>query len=162
MWVAAAKRNCYHFCSSNLAPPTKYIMYKRWWKAMYLLICLFLNPPSPLVWGLSPPVKVRATHPPHGAYSVWGIQCMGHPLPCIPPPPHPHPSEYAYGGHPYSYTGVYSMQPKQVDGISTDGGVRFKESVRIGYTTVPESEVAQLIQSLGVHYNGNTYNVFHK
>ena len=38
-------------------------------------------------------------------------------------------AEYAYGGHPYSYTGVYSMQPKMEDGISTQGGVQFKESV---------------------------------
>ena len=72
------------------------------------------------------------------------------------------PIEYAYGGHPYSYTGVYSMQPKEEAGISTDGGVRFKETLEIGYTTMPESEVAELIQSMGLKYNGNTYNVFHK
>ena len=72
------------------------------------------------------------------------------------------PAEYAYGGHPYSYTGVYSMLPKEVDGISTQGGVHFKETIKIGYTTMQKSEVAELVQSLGLQYNGNIYNVFHK
>ncbi len=72
------------------------------------------------------------------------------------------PPEYAYGGHPYSYTGVYSMQPKQEDSISTDGSVQFKESIKIGYTTMQGSEVAELVQSLGLQHNGNIYNVFYK
>lgn len=71
-------------------------------------------------------------------------------------------SEYAYGGHPYSYTGVYSMAPKQEMNISTHGGVKFRESIRIGYTSLSPAAVDELIQTLGREYNGNVYHMFEK
>lgn len=70
--------------------------------------------------------------------------------------------EYAFGGHPYSYTGVYNMEPKQEENVSTQGGVQFKESLSIGYTSLSEKQVEELVNSLGKEYNGNVYNVFHK
>lgn len=73
-----------------------------------------------------------------------------------------HGVEYAYGGHQYSYTGVYSMAPKDEDSVSTHGGVKFKESIHIGFTTMSERQVNELISTLGRQYNGNVYHVFQR
>ena len=69
--------------------------------------------------------------------------------------------EYAYGGHPYSYTGVYDMSPCQEDEIGGEG-VRFQESLRMGYTNLSEGEVGELVLTLGKEYNGNAYHVLNK
>lgn len=54
------------------------------------------------------------------------------------------------------------MTPKQEDCVSTQGAVQFKETVRVGYTSMSQAEVEELIKTLGKTYNGNVYNVFHK
>ena len=69
--------------------------------------------------------------------------------------------EYAYGGHPYSYSGVYDMLPRQEDEIAGEG-VRFRESLRMGYTNLSEGEVGELVHTLGQEYNGNAYHVLNK
>ena len=70
--------------------------------------------------------------------------------------------EYAYGGHAYSYTGVYSMVPRQEESISTEGGIQFRESLKMGYTFLSSDQVSDLVQSLGQKYNGNAYHIFQK
>ena len=70
--------------------------------------------------------------------------------------------EYAYGGHPYSFTGVYEMSPRQEMGVAGQGGVQFKESLYIGHTSLNIKEVGELIKSMGKDYNGNVYHIFSK
>ena len=70
-------------------------------------------------------------------------------------------TEYSYGGHPYSYTGVYNMSPCQEDEIWGEG-VRFRESLKIGRTHLSEREVEELVHALGKEYNGNTYHVLNR
>ena len=70
-------------------------------------------------------------------------------------------TEYSYGGHPYSYTGVYNMSPCQEDEIWGEG-VRFRESLKIGHTHLSEREVEELVHTLGKEYNGNTYHVLNR
>ena len=65
-----------------------------------------------------------------------------------------HDSEYAYGGHPYSYTGVYDTDPKQAAEVAGQG-VKYEESLLIGTTMMSHDEVQELIHGLGKQYNGN-------
>ena len=69
--------------------------------------------------------------------------------------------EYAYGGHPYSYTGVYDTEPKQAAEVAGEG-VRFKESLLVGTTMMSLAEVREVIHRLGKQYNGNTYHILNK
>ena len=72
----------------------------------------------------------------------------------------PH-TEYAYGGHPYSYTGVYDTEPKQA-AEAAGQGVKYKESLLIGTTVLSHDEVQELIRGLGKRYNGNAYHILNK
>lgn len=54
------------------------------------------------------------------------------------------------------------MAPKEQDSVSTHGRVQFKQTVPLGYTSLSEAKVAELIQALGKEYNGNVYSVFSK
>ena len=53
------------------------------------------------------------------------------------------------------------MPPQQADEI-VGQGVRFRESVHMGFTQLSEGEVKQLIHSLGSEYNGNSYHIVNK
>ena len=70
-------------------------------------------------------------------------------------------SEYAYGGHPYSYTGVYNMEPRQHEEIGGEG-VRYRESLHMGHTYLTQDEVRELVHALGKEYNGNAYHILNK
>ena len=70
-------------------------------------------------------------------------------------------SEYAYGGHPYSYTGVYDTEPKQAAEIAGQG-VKYKETLLLGTTVMSHDEVEELIHGLGKQYNGNAYHILDK
>lgn len=70
-------------------------------------------------------------------------------------------SEYAYGGHPYSYTGVYDTEPKQAAEIAGQG-VKYKETLLLGTTVMSRDEVEELIHRLGKQYNGNAYHILDK
>lgn len=54
------------------------------------------------------------------------------------------------------------MTPRQEGSISTQGGVRFKETVHIGYTTRSKADVVEIIKAMGKEYNGNVYSMFNK
>jgi len=53
------------------------------------------------------------------------------------------------------------MLPRQEDEIAGEG-VRFRESLRMGYTNLSEGEVGELVHTLGQEYNGNAYHVLNK
>ena len=71
------------------------------------------------------------------------------------------PTEYAYGGHPYSYTGVYDTDPKMAAEVAGEG-LRFKETVLVGTTVMSLEEVREVIQRLGKQYNGNAYHILNR
>ncbi|CAI8048352.1 Deubiquitinase DESI2 [Geodia barretti] len=69
--------------------------------------------------------------------------------------------EYAYGCHPYSYSGIYDMEPRQADEI-TGQQVRFREAILIGHTHFSSEEVKGLVVLLGRDYNGCDYTILHR
>ncbi len=72
-----------------------------------------------------------------------------------------HHTEYAYGGHSYSYTGVYDIEPRRAAEVAAPG-ITFRESIRLGHTHLTASEVTELVLAVGREYNGNEYHIFNK
>ncbi|KAK3272882.1 hypothetical protein CYMTET_18844 [Cymbomonas tetramitiformis] len=63
-------------------------------------------------------------------------------------------SEYAYGAHDYSTSGIFETLPRK-----TPGTVGFKESVVIGTTHLSREEVDAVCDQLGEAYRGNQYHL---
>ncbi|XP_064402541.1 deubiquitinase DESI2-like [Halichondria panicea] len=68
--------------------------------------------------------------------------------------------EYAYGGHPYSFTGVYDVEPQRA--VEVAPGLKFRESIYLGHTHLTDREVEELVLSVGKEFNGNDYHIFNK
>ncbi|KAJ2943086.1 hypothetical protein O0L34_g18776 [Tuta absoluta] len=68
-----------------------------------------------------------------------------------------HGSEWAYGGHPYSFTGVFEISPR--DARELGDQFHFRQSVHIGYTDFSEDEVRRLVAELGKQFRGDRYHL---
>jgi len=62
--------------------------------------------------------------------------------------------EYAFGGHEYSFTGVFDIAPK------TAYGAIFRETVVLGQTSLSRSEIQKVLDDLSLDFLGNTYHPF--
>lgn len=63
-------------------------------------------------------------------------------------------SEYAYGAHDFSSSGIFETAPRK-----TPGTVGFRESIKIGRTHLTRQEVDELCDRLGEVYRGNQYHL---
>lgn len=68
--------------------------------------------------------------------------------------------EYGYGGHPFPFSGVFEMIPKDTEELGET--FRFKESVEIGRTDFTKSEIDQIIQLIGREFRGIDYHLINK
>jgi len=64
-----------------------------------------------------------------------------------------HEKEYSFGHHPYSFSGIFAVDPK------TAPGCRFRQSVFIGETELSSVQVQRILEDLGNTYHGNSYHV---
>lgn len=62
-------------------------------------------------------------------------------------------TEYCFGGHPGSYTGVFEVEPRDAP------EAKFRESIVIGHTSLSPIDVALLINQMASHWSGNSYNL---
>jgi len=60
--------------------------------------------------------------------------------------------EYSFGGHEFSYTGVFDIEP------TSAYGAKFRESICLGETTLSEKEIERVIEELSNDYPGNGYH----
>ncbi|KAH9618497.1 hypothetical protein KSS87_004557 [Heliosperma pusillum] len=67
-----------------------------------------------------------------------------------------HGTEYAFGAHKYSSSGVFEVEPKSCHGFI------FKKSILLGTTEMSRSEVRSLVENLASSYHGDTYNLINK
>eukprot|EP00731_Ephydatia_muelleri_P027946 Em0019g819a len=71
-----------------------------------------------------------------------------------------HGKEYAYGGHPYTFTGVFAMTPKR-DSELMNQGVKFRESISMGFTSLTEEGVREVVSAMEKEYIGQYYDMLH-
>ncbi|ETN79159.1 hypothetical protein NECAME_09965 [Necator americanus] len=65
--------------------------------------------------------------------------------------------EYAYGGHPYAFSGVFENSPQDAEELGEN--FKFKQSIIIGETAITAAGVRELIKSLGQEYRGDRYHL---
>uniref|UniRef100_A0A0R3RQN6 DUF862 domain-containing protein n=1 Tax=Elaeophora elaphi TaxID=1147741 RepID=A0A0R3RQN6_9BILA len=68
--------------------------------------------------------------------------------------------EYTYGGHPFSFSGIFENSPKDAEELGEN--FKFKESILIGETDFSATDIRHLIQMLGSEYRGDRYHLISK
>jgi hypothetical protein len=68
--------------------------------------------------------------------------------------------EFGYGGHPFSFSGIFEMSPKDSDELGET--FRYKETVEIGKTDFTKSEIDQIVMLLGRDFRGLDYHLINK
>ncbi|CAH8470847.1 unnamed protein product [Heterobilharzia americana] len=71
-----------------------------------------------------------------------------------------HGTEYSYGGHPLTNSGIFTMLPK--DSAYLGVNYSFKLTLTMGYTDFTASDVTLLLDSMAPDYSGDQYHLLHK
>lgn len=69
-------------------------------------------------------------------------------------------TEYAYGGHPFSFSGVFEIPPKDAEELGEN--FKFKTSIEVGFTDFTREDVALLVANLGNQFPGDQYHLLHR
>ncbi|XP_031572173.1 deubiquitinase DESI2-like [Actinia tenebrosa] len=71
-----------------------------------------------------------------------------------------HGKEYAYGGHPYEWSGIFDMFPRSSDHLGPE--FKFRESIKLGITEITEEELNDIVREMGARYTGVSYHLIDK
>ncbi|CAG0885142.1 unnamed protein product [Cyprideis torosa] len=68
-----------------------------------------------------------------------------------------HGVEYGYGGHGYSFSGIFEMCPQNDAELGSP--FRFRESILLGHTSFTPDEVREMVDEIGEHFTGSSYHL---
>ncbi|RNA37182.1 desumoylating isopeptidase 2-like [Brachionus plicatilis] len=68
--------------------------------------------------------------------------------------------EYGYGGHPFPFSGIFEMVPKDTEELGES--FKFKESIEIGRTDFTKAEIEQIVALIGREFRGIDYHLINK
>jgi hypothetical protein len=71
-----------------------------------------------------------------------------------------HGIEYAYGGHPFEFSGIFENNPGEAEELGEN--FKFKESQICGETDFTAYEIKKIVQQLGEDYRGDKYHLITK
>uniref|UniRef100_A0A914VZC3 PPPDE domain-containing protein n=1 Tax=Plectus sambesii TaxID=2011161 RepID=A0A914VZC3_9BILA len=68
--------------------------------------------------------------------------------------------EYAYGGHPFAFSGIFDNTPQDAEELGEN--FKFRESILVGETDFTAGDVRHMIQLMGHEYKGDRYHLISK
>uniref|UniRef100_A0A0K0EMK3 DUF862 domain-containing protein n=1 Tax=Strongyloides stercoralis TaxID=6248 RepID=A0A0K0EMK3_STRER len=68
--------------------------------------------------------------------------------------------EYAYGGHPFDFSGVFENTPQEAEELGEN--FKFRESIIIGETDFSVTDIKHIVKQLGQDFKGNAYHLICK
>jgi len=69
-------------------------------------------------------------------------------------------TEYAYGGHPFAFSGIFEITPKDSEDLGEH--YKYKQSILLGVTSFTKDEVSQAVSHLGCDFKGINYHLMNK